>query len=81
MVGRPLVMDIAQGIDSRIGVHMGLQTLLMDAIKHKGNIGYEPRTGAQIFQGAEGYEAHPIGGKDGFQVPTVKLPGGGFLPS
>lgn len=78
LTGRPLVIEIGQGIDSRLGVQMGLQTLLEDAKKHRGNLGYEQRTGAQVSQTEEGYEAHPIGGKDGFPIPHIKMPGGGF---
>lgn len=78
LVGRPLVMDIAQGIDSRVGVQMGLQTLLADAKANKGNLGSEPRTGAQIYKGEKGYEAIPVGGKDGVKIPPFKMPAGGF---
>lgn len=78
LVGRPLVLDIAQGIDSRMGVRLGIQALLDDAAANLGTIGHQPRTGAQVTQEADGYHSRVVGGKDGIKLPQIKMPDGGY---
>lgn len=78
LVGRPLVMDLAQGVDSRMGVQMCIRALLEDAKANKGTIGHEPRTGAQVSKDENGVQTSVTGGKDGIKIPQIKMPSGGF---
>ena len=72
--GKQFVLDIQQGIDSRMGVQMGADSLIDDAAASKGRLGYEPRTGAKVTQDQDGYHSEVVGGKDGFELPPLRAP-------
>ena len=71
---KQFVLDIQQGIDSRMGVQMGADSLIDDAAASKGRIGHEPRTGAKVTQDQDGYHSEVVGGKDGFELPPLHAP-------
>lgn len=79
LVGRPLILDLAPGLDPRLGVQMSIRALLEDARANKGTIGYEPRTGVLITKDDKGaFELYVTGGKDGVEIPPFRMPSGGF---
>lgn len=72
--GKQFILDIQQGIDSRLGVQMGADSLIDDAVANKGTLGHEPRTGAKVTHDQDGYHSEVVGGKDGFKLPPLHAP-------